>query len=292
MSNADQIQRFLFDDTHVRGVLVGLESSYQQVLERHNYPPVVAQLLGEMLAAVSLLSSTLKFEGRLSLQARGEGAISMLMVECTHQRNLRGIARWSGEVDGAQSLSGLLCQGHLVMTIEPEHGQRYQGVVPLEGDSLAACLEIYFERSEQLATRIILAADGQRSCGLLLQALPAARTTQTEEDWSRLTYLADTLTAEELLSLSNETLLTRLYHEEQVRLFDAEPLRFSCDCSRQRSARALQTLGRAELDAYLGQQPTIHIDCQFCNQRYSFDAADVAAMFAGAAPQDENPTRH
>ena len=144
MSNSDQIQRFLFEGTDLRGVLVGLEDSYQQVLSRHPYPVKVASLLGEMLAAIGLLSSTLKFEGRLSLLARGQGPVSMLMAECNHHRDLRAIARWQGDIPADADMHYLLGSGQLAITIEPEKGNRYQGIVPLEKPLLAQCLEDYF----------------------------------------------------------------------------------------------------------------------------------------------------
>ncbi len=172
MSNSDQIQPVLFDKLDIRGVLVGLETSYQQVLELHDYPPLLQRVLGEMLAAVSLLSSTLKFDGRLILQAAGEGAVQMLMAECNHQHDLRAIARYEGDIPEKQAFHELLVNGRLAITIEPEQGRRYQGVVPLEGDSLAQCLESYFAQSEQLPTQVHLVADGQRAGG---DGLPAGQ---------------------------------------------------------------------------------------------------------------------
>ncbi len=281
MSNSDQIQRFLFDSTDVRGVLVGLEKSYQEVLSRHEYPIKIKSLLGEMMAAVGLLSSTLKFDGRLSLLARGEGPVSMLMAECNHQKDLRAVARWQGELSEDAGINDLLGQGQLAITIEPEKGQRYQGIVPLQKASLAQCLEDYFLQSEQLATRITLAADGERGAGMLLQALPSSEGTNVEdaqEVWDRITHLGATLSSQELLLLSNEELLHRLYHEENVRLFDGEGLQFSCDCSRERSLKALQTLAADELDEMLESQGSITMDCQFCNSCYKFDRTSIAEI--------------
>lgn len=294
---SDFSQRFLFDDTDVRGELVDLERSYAEVLAKHAYPEPVAELLGEMLAAVTLLSDTLKYEGLLVLQARSAGPLPLLMVECSSEREIRGIARYDAEALGsAHSLRELMPDGVLTMTVDPKEGKRYQGIVSLDGATLADCLSDYFLRSQQLPTRFWLHADGRRARGLLLQQLPADRQTDGEAraaSWEHLVTLADTLQTEELLGLDNETVLHRLYHQEVVRLFDAEPLRFGCSCSRERSANALVSLGEADaLQLVAEQGGEVHVDCQFCNQRYPFDAADVAQLFAGGGSGAPSPTRH
>ncbi|WP_207061583.1 Hsp33 family molecular chaperone HslO [Motiliproteus sp. SC1-56] len=293
MSNPDQIQRFIFDDTDVRGVLTGTDAAYQAVLQSHEYPVAIQRLLGEMLAAVSLLSSTLKFSGRLGLQARGEGAVSLMMAECNHQHDLRAIARWEGTLDEDAGLLELLGRGQLVITIEPEKGQRYQGVVALERPQLAQCLESYFQQSEQLATRILLAADGDKAAGMLLQALPAKEQNERyRENWDRIAHLGATLSSAELLTLDNQTLLYRLYHEEALRLFDPEPLRFACDCSRERSLGALRTLGEEEVASMLDEAGRIALDCQFCNARYEYDRADIQQLFSDSSGITPSPSRH
>jgi len=282
MSNPDQIQRFIFEDADLRGVLVGLEHSYHEALARHAYPAAVQTLLGEMLAAVGLLSSTLKFEGRLSLQAVGDGPVRLVMAECNHQRDLRGIARWSEQLGDEQGLAELLGKGQLAITIEPDQGKRYQGIVPMDHEHLAQCLEAYFEQSEQLATRIQLAADDQRAAGFMLQALPGNKSAD-HEDWDRITLLGSTLSGDELLGLDNEPLLFRLFHEERVRLYGPDALHFSCDCSRERSLSALRTVSQAELESIIAEQGVIEMGCQFCNEHYRFDAVDIAALFAGSS---------
>ncbi|AYC34725.1 Hsp33 family molecular chaperone HslO [Pseudomonas cavernae] len=294
---SDFSQRFLFDDSDVRGELVALDASYRHVLAKHAYPEPVAQLLGEMLAAAALLVGTLKFDGLLVLQARSAGAVPLLMVECSSERELRGIARYHAEQIAAGSgLHELMPDGTLTMTVEPARGQRYQGIVPLEGSNLADCLSSYFATSEQLPTRFWLNADGQRARGLLLQQLPADRLQDSEAraaNWEHVVTLAGTLSTEELLGLDNETLLHRLYHEEALRLFEPRALQFRCSCSRDRSARALISLGQADVEQLLAEHGgEVVIDCQFCNQRYAFDAADVAQLFAGAGVQPPSDTRH
>lgn len=286
MSSADKIQRVLFEEANVRGVVAGLQTSYGAVMERNTYPLMVQKLLGEMLAAVALLSSTLKFEGRLILQAQGEGALRLLMAECSHDQHVRGIARIEGALPNAEHFSQLFAQGRLALTIEPVNGQRYQGVVPMEQGSLAACLEDYFSRSEQLPTRIQLACDGERAAGMLLQVLPAA--VGGSEDWNRIGVLADTLTPEELITLDNESMLYRLFHEEECRLYEPQILAFHCDCSRERCGRALQLVGRDELLAAAGEQGGhVSVDCQFCNALYQFDRDDILELTAEQRPAGE-----
>ncbi|SIQ82729.1 Hsp33 family molecular chaperone HslO [Marinobacterium stanieri] len=291
MSNPDQIQRILFEQIDVRGVVAGLDASYQEVLARHDYPPVLQRLLGEMLAAVSLLSITLKFEGRLLLQAQGEGNVSLLMAECNHHQHLRAIARYEGEVDESLAFNELLKKGRIALTIEPEQGQRYQGVVPLEEATLAGCLQAYFEQSEQLGTSIQLTADGNRAAGLMLQVLPAEET--GDEDWSRVSMLASTLSDDELLNLDNEALLFRLFHEETCRLYEPQPLVFQCDCSRERSAEALKFMTEDELlDILEEQNGLIDVGCQFCNQQYHFDETDIRALFSEPGYLDQEGRMH
>lgn len=294
---ADFSQRFLFDDSDVRGELVALHESYQHVLAKHDYPPAVAQLLGELMAAAALLVGTLKFDGLLVLQARSNGAVPLLMVECSSARELRGIARYeSAQLGELATLSELMPDGVLAITVEPTQGQRYQGIVDLDGADLAACLTNYFQTSEQLATRFWLHADGRSARGLLLQQLPADRlldADERQESWLHLLTLANTLSAEELLALDNETLLHRLYHEETLRLFEPNTLSFRCSCSRERSGNALVSLGLEDAENLVAEQGgAVVIDCQFCNERYSFDAADVAQLFAGGGSQAPADTRH
>ena len=293
----DNSQRFLFDDTDVRGELVSLRDSYAQVLAKHPYPQPVAELLGEMLAAAALLVGTLKFDGMLVLQARSSGPVPLLMVECTSARELRGIARYEAEqVEASDGLQQLMPDGLLTLTVDPSQGQRYQGIVTLAGATLAECLTDYFASSEQLPTRFWLNADGRHARGLLLQQLPAERIKDAEareESWQHLTVLAQTLTAEEQLALDNPTLLHRLYHEEAVRLFEPRTLQFRCSCSRERSARALVSLGEPDAQRLLAERgEEIVIDCQFCSARYGFDAADVAQLFHGGGSRSPSDTRH
>jgi molecular chaperone Hsp33 len=294
---SDFSQRFLFDECDVRGEMVALDASYQHVLAKHPYPPAVAQLLGELLAAAALLVGTLKFDGLLILQARSTGAVPLLMVECSSNRELRGIARYHAEqVTADAGLHELMPEGVLAITVDPAGGKRYQGVVDLDGVDLAACISTYFATSEQLSTRFWLQADGRRARGLLLQQLPVDRLPDSDErahNWEHLVTLADTLSIEELLGLDNETVLHRLYHQDPLRLFEPKPFCFHCSCSRERSANALVTLGQSDAEQLLQEHAgKVVIDCQFCNQCYAFDAADVAQLFAGGGSEGAAETRH
>lgn len=281
MSSPDQLQRVIFEQADIRSVISGLEQSYQQALANHQYPALINELLGQMMAAVSLLSATLKFDGRLMLQAQSDNQVKVLMAECNHQRDLRAIARFEGELPAQGSFHDLLQGGQMVITIEPEQGQRYQGVVPLEGETLAACLEAYFERSEQLPTQIHLAADGSRAAGFLLQVMPAKG--DSADEWQHFSYLAATLKDEELLELDNTTILRRLFHEEDCRLYESDPLQFNCDCSRERTANALRYMTQEELEAIIQEEGSIEVNCQFCSERYSFDQSDITMMFSDTA---------
>lgn len=300
MNERDRLHRFIFTQAEdafapgcatrsyaggARGELVQLEASWQALLARGAYPPPVAQLLGEAAVAAVLLAATLKIDGKLTLQVRAQHeadmqrpGVHLLVMQVTSKRELRGLARWHGELDGEGM--ALLGEGQLVMTIETARGERYQGVVPLEGESLAKALEGYFARSEQLPTRLWLAVGPTRAAGLLLQRFPGSQRPQDDEDWNRIVALSETVTCEELLDLPAKTLLHRLYHEEERRIFEPEPVRFACSCSRSRVAKMLRSLGQDEVESILAEQGKIEIHCEFCNATYVFDAADAAALFA------------
>lgn len=292
----DLLHRFLFEGTAVRGEVAQLETSFQTVLARHDYPPRVQTLLGELMTAALLLSATLKFEGSLILQARGHGPLDTLMAECNHRRELRAIAHvspnWSTAHENAP-LAELLADGQLAITIDPHQGQRYQGIVPLDGDTLAKCLEHYFAQSEQLPTRLWLSAESGRAGGLLLQVLPGGQN-EVDDDgdrpWERLSQLAATVTGGELRELAIDTLLYRLFHEETVRVEPAATACFHCSCSRSRTENALLALGEPDLRALLEEkQGEIKAACQFCHQVYRFDRVDIENLLRGNRNPDSAP---
>lgn len=288
----DICQRFLIEDSTVRGEIVLLESSLQNVFAKHPYPIEIQGLLGELLTAAVLLASTVKIDGSLSIQARGGKHIDLLMVECDTQKHVRALARWSEHTQGL-GFRELLEGSQLVITLDPKganlnQGNRYQGIVPLEGNSLTESLEFYFKQSEQLATRLWLTQGDGRAAGLILQQLPfnsdvQLSKEQNEEDWQRLSLLAGTITQEELLHLSPTTLLQRLFHEENVRLFPAQEVQFKCTCSQARFGSALANLGRHELEDIMKEQGQITTTCEFCNQTYTFDQVDVEVLLSPSA---------
>jgi molecular chaperone Hsp33 len=297
MPSNDLLHRFLFDDCDIRGEIVTLDDSYREVLSHNPHAPAIQRLLGEFLAAVSLLSSTLKFDGKIILQARGDGALGTIMAECNFHNNLRGIVRVNSEAElndelaNQGSLKQLLGNGVLVITIEPQRREnfsgkleRHQGIVPMDADNLAGCLEHYFQQSEQLATRLWFTADNQSVTGFLLQALPQQLITDSDDNrdkWETITTLANTVKNEELLELDHSTVLYRLFNEHPLRLFEPKSLRFSCSCSRERSASALLSIGQAEVEELLVENGSIDIDCQFCNQHYHFSADEVRKLLGG-----------
>lgn len=283
MDKKDQLHRFTLDNATVRGELVQLSDSYETVLDKHDYPEPVQRLLGEFMAAAALLSATLKFNGILSLQAKSEGPISMLMAECRNQSTLRGIAAYDESLSPESETLG---DGQLAITIEPDKGQSYQGIVEIKDHDLSAALTAYFLQSEQLPTRFWLATDSNpaRAAGLLVQVLPESehesQLTSGSEDWSRIEILSDTVKQEELTEVDPETLLFRLYHEEGVRLYPPSDLEFGCSCSRERGANSLLSIGRAETEAALAESgDEIKVDCHFCRARYVFTKQDITELF-------------
>ncbi|ORU91538.1 MAG: molecular chaperone Hsp33 [Cycloclasticus sp. symbiont of Bathymodiolus heckerae] len=286
--NKDQLFRFLFEELGVRGEIISLDKSWKTALSIHSYPPVVAEQLGQALAASLLLSATLKFDGSLILQIQSDGPIRMLVAQSSNQQSVRGLAHWNGDIRHG-NLPSLFGEGRLVLTIKPDNGKAYQGIVSLEGESLADAIESYFSQSEQLKTRLWFAVDGDRAVGLLLQELPAQDDEQS--GWQHVETLADTITQKELLSLSSEDVIYRLFHEESVRLYDPQPVEFKCDCSREKVETSLLTLGRNELTDLLKERGIIEADCDFCNQQYRFNTADIEEVF-NAKPENTKPTVH
>jgi molecular chaperone Hsp33 len=286
----DTLQKFLFEHAPIRGEFVHLDQSWLSILQRHDYPLVLQNILGELTAAAVLLAATLKLRGALVLQIQGSGALNLLVVECSDSQQIRATAKWQGELSG--SLREMVGEGRFVITLDPKDGgQAYQGVVALEGESVAEILQNYMLRSEQLETRLWLAADKQCAAGMLLQKLPD-QAVQDDDAWSRATQFADTLQAEELLALAPQALLHRLYHEEDLRVFEPQSVEFHCACSRGNVAQMLQMLGRDEVDSIVLERGEVEVFCEFCNQRYGFDAVDVEAMFAPALSVLGSDTKH
>jgi len=278
MKDADTLQRFLFESSNVRGTFIHLQSSYLAALSRYEYPDTVAQQLGQALVANTLLGSTIKFEGSLIIQVQSDGPLHMLVTQCDGQRHIRGLARWQREIDGS-TLAEIYGQGRITITINNDrHDERYQGIVGLEGATLSDAIESYFKQSEQLKTRLWLHADHQQAVGLLLQQLPGEAADQ--EFWHHIETLGQTITRGELLQLGSKEILHRLFHGEDIRLFDPEPVSFRCSCSREKIVTMLRGIGYDESRAIIEEQGMIEVGCEFCNQQYTFDRIDTEEIFA------------
>ena len=284
MIEQDILRRFLFEDLGVRGEWVNLTASWQEAKAHQQDNAVTQPLLGQALVAVVMLSAIIKFKGSMILQAQGDGDIKSLVAQATDERKIRGLVRSTDGVS-AGTLETMFGQGCLVLTVDTGGATPYQGIVPLQGANLATALETYFVQSEQLNTRLWLFANEYHAAGLLLQELPVH--SASKADWQHLEVLANTLTEQELLTLDCETLLYRLFHQEKVRLFDAEAIAFQCSCSQQRIARTLRAMGKDELDSILRERDNIEVVCEFCSQHYQFDKVDVAVLL-----QEENPTNN
>lgn len=289
MTEQDFLRRFLFEELGVRGEWVNLTTSWQAAKQHQHGSAVVQQLLGQALVAVVMLSATIKFKGSMILQAQGDGNITTLVAQSTDERKIRGLVRSHGDVI-AGSLETLFGQGRLVLTVDSGKAQPYQGVVPLQGDVLADALETYFVQSEQLNTRLWLFANDTHAAGLLLQELPTQN--GDKADWQRIEMLANTITEQELLTLDCETLLHRLFHEEQVRLFEAEPVEFQCACSRPKIERTLRAMGREELESIVEERGGVEVICEFCGEYYQFDKIDIARILLAEGVTNDSETVH
>ncbi len=298
----DQLQKFMFSAAPVRGEIVSLRNTWQEVLNRRAYPAPVRTILGEMMAACALLSANLKFDGTLVMQIFGDGPVRMLVVQCNSDLSMRATAKFSGEShhtirDDATLVELVNASGHgrCVITLDPrdkQPGQQpYQGIVPLSGfdgplPALSDVIEHYMHHSEQLDTRLWLAADAERAVGMLLQKLPGdggivPHPGELDADtWARVCTLGGTLSRDELLQQEPETLFRRLFWQEKVQHFEPAKARFECSCSREKVGAMLKMLGRDEVDGVLAERGHVEIHCEFCNQRYEFDPVDVAQLFA------------
>ncbi|WP_114193023.1 Hsp33 family molecular chaperone HslO [Edaphovirga cremea] len=289
MANHDQLHRYLFENYAVRGELVSLSETYQQVIANYDYPPAVQTLLGEMLIATSLLTATLKFDGDITVQLQGDGPLKLAVINGNNRQEMRGVARLQGEIADGSTLHQMVGNGYLVITISPTEGERYQGVVGLEGENVAECLENYFRQSEQLPTRLFIRTgnvEGKLAAGgMLLQVLPAQNATTDEFD--HLAQLTMTIKGEELFTLPANEVLYRLYHQEEVTLYDPQNVIFRCTCSRERCADALLTLPPEEMQQMLEEDGSIDMHCDYCGNDYVFDAMDIAELHSGAKPADD-----
>lgn len=286
------LNRYLFEDLSVRGELVQLDEAYQRIISSKEYPAPVQKLLGELLVSTTLLTATLKFEGSITMQLQGDGPVSLAVINGDHDQKIRGVARFEGDIADDASIHDLMGKGHLVITIDPKKGERYQGIVGLEGDNLSEILEAYFANSEQLKTRLWLRTgeyEGKaHAAGMLIQVMPDG--TGTPEDFEHLEQLTNTVKDEELFSLEANELLYRLYNQEKVRVFEPQPVEFFCGCSRDRSGAAIVTIDRAEVNDILAEIGSISLHCDYCGTNYTFDEAEVSELFNQA--NSGNKTLH
>ncbi len=304
----DLLNKYLLEDRSTRIQTVDLTDAWQTGLAHQSYPDVVRNLLGELCAASVLLASNIKFEGSLVLQLQGDGPLALIVVECQSDLSLRATVQMRQEFvvpDNAsfQSLLNGNGNGRFIVILDPtdrqEGQQPYQGIVPMEGDSVARVLEHYMKQSEQLDTHIWLAADGRRATGMLLQRLPDHGGTSEDaaahqESWERASILAKTLTQQELLSETPETVIRRLFWEEPLLTFEPQAVRWFCPCTRERVGNMLKMLGQAEIESILSEREKVDIACNFCGKPYTFDAVDCARLFidGGSSADPEKPVAH
>jgi molecular chaperone Hsp33 len=284
----DTLNRYLFDDMSVRGELVQLGDTFQRIISSKVYPAAIEKLLGELLVATTLLTATIKFQGSITLQLQGDGPVSLVVINGDNKQQVRGVARWNGEIPANANVRELMGNGYLVINIEPKHGERYQGIVGLESDNLSEIIEGYFERSEQLKTRIWIKVgkteDGAKAAGMLLQTMPDG--TGSETDFEHLEQLTSTIKEEELFSLDAPELLYRLYNQEKVQLFPSQAVTFNCGCSRDRSGAAIITLNPTEIAQILEEEGHISMHCDYCGNSYSFDKNQVDELLIQAHTPD------
>ncbi len=279
---SDQLQRFIFEDYQIRGEIAQAHNSFNEIIKKHHYSVEVANLLGELLIATSLITATLKFAGKITVQLQGDGPLSLAVINANQDQEVRGTARVDGDTAGL-TFNEMVGKGHLMITISPEVGERYQGIVALDKASLSECLEDYFVQSEQLATRIILHASSKnkaQAAGLLLQTLPAVGQND-EQEFQHVSALASTVKEEELYSLAKDELLYRLYHQEKVRLFEAQPISFKCSCSKERCLSSLASITPEEIMEMLEEQGSIEMHCEYCGSDYHFEKDDLQILLNG-----------
>jgi molecular chaperone Hsp33 len=294
MHDRDTLHRFLFESYPIRGHIVHLDAAWRALIEHRHYPDAIRETLGEAVVASLLLAATIKFEGVLSLQLQGDGPVHLLLAQCTSGLGVRGLARYRDVAfDSSLKVRDLIGTGNLTVTLETDDGaQRYQGIVPIEGERLADSLQAYFQNSEQLPTRLWLHADARGASGLLLQKLPGSSSPEIEDAWRRVQLIADTLTPEELRTLEDAEILHRLFSEDDLRLYEPSPVYFRCRCSRERVAGMLQGLGEAETRSVIAERGKVEVHCDFCNRAYVFDAVDVEQLFKAPVAADSGSSVH
>lgn len=279
MKQSDTLQRFIFEHANIRGEIVHIEDTYQTIMSQRNYPPMVKNLLGEALVSCLLLASSIKFQGSLNLQFQGDKRLPLLLVQCDHELNVRAFAQFIENLETKEYASAFL-EGQMVLTINQNNQTNaYQSMVPIQSTSMSENLMNYFAQSEQVSTRVWLAVNENAAAGMLLQLMPDQDTQHREQFWEYAVQLGQTVSEHELLTLENEILLYRLYHETEIRIFESRKTRFKCRCNLDKMKQVLTVLGEEDANELLKEQGEVAIRCDFCNQKYTFDPIDIAMLF-------------
>ncbi len=267
-------QKFLLEDLDIKGSIVSLSSSWQEVLSRKNYSDNVIPLLGEITVSSILMASNIKFEGNIIAQLQSEGALSLLVSQCDNHSNFRSFSKYD-ELSSSDLLE-ITDKGCLVVTIKQKNQDPYQGVVEVESNNISDLVENFFEKSEQLKTIVVLKADKNMAAGIILQALPSCKA--SEDDWQRLRFVIDTLSLSEIKEADTQTIIERIFAEDDKTVYDVEETKFKCVCSYERTLGALTTIEESELESIAKEEKSITIDCGFCGKQYTHDAETVAAL--------------
>lgn len=279
MKESDTLQRFIFEHANIRGEIVHIENTYQTIMSQRNYPPMVKNLLGEAIVSCLLLASSIKFQGSLNLQFQGDKRLPLLLVQCDHEFNVRAFAQFMEQLETKEYAEAFL-EGQMVITINQyNQTNSYQSMVPIQSTSMSENLMDYFAQSEQVSTRVWLAVNDNAAAGMLLQLMPGQDTEQREQFWEYAVHLGQTVSEHELLTLDNETLLHRLYHETELRIFESRKTQFKCRCSLEKMKQVVAVLGEEDAKELLKEQGEVAIRCDFCNKKYAFDPIDVAMLF-------------
>ncbi|KTC92030.1 Hsp33 family molecular chaperone HslO [Legionella cincinnatiensis] len=279
MKQSDTLQRFIFEHANIRGEIVHIEDTYQTIMSQRNYPPMVKNLLGEALVSCLLLASSIKFQGSLNLQFQGDKRLPLLLVQCDHELNVRAFAQFIENLETKEYANAFL-EGQMVLTINQNNQTNaYQSMVPIQSTSMSENLMNYFAQSEQVSTRVWLAVNESAAAGMLLQLMPGQDTQHREQFWEYAVQLGQTVSEHELLTLDNEILLYRLYHETEIRIFERRETRFKCRCSLDKMKQVLTVLGEEDANELLKEQGEVAIRCDFCNQKYTFDPIDITMLF-------------
>lgn len=275
----NSLQRFLFEHAAIRGDIIHLEAVYQTITQQRPYPPKIKQLLGEAMMSCALLVGGIKFEGEVSLQFQGDKRFPLMLIQCDHLLQMRGFANFAENLSD-EAYSEAFMQGNLVINLTPhQQTQTYQSVVPLISTAMTENLMHYFAQSEQLPTKVWFASNEQHAAGILLQLMPGQNSLQREQFWEYAVHIGATITDQELLTLDNATLLHRLYHETELRLYPERSIHFKCRCSHEKMQQVIGLLGEKEAQELLQEKGQVDIRCEFCSLNYSFDAIDVALLF-------------